>query len=411
MLKLKRAEDFLIFLTILFLPTQLGRHFWPQFSYIYSLKVDYLSPTIYFWDLLIVGLFTLFIFQKRAVNAKALTIFLFFMFTQAASILAAQNIGAGLVRLEQYLIGGLFGLYLSAQDFKGLKKRIALPLIISILAESLLALAQVIKTAGLGFWILGERNFSITTPAIAKFDFYGIEFLRPYATFSHPNVLAAFLLIGIWFLTQLDNYKKIKNMAAVLALVGLILTFSRTAIFAAIFSSVLFLRKKPLAAALILITFLSPLLFIRFSSLFNYDSLTFLRREELAKASWEIFLQNPMLGVGLNNFIPTLSADIISGPNRFLQPVHNIFLLSLSETGLVGLVGFLTLIGYPILKLLKLNPKSCPQHTPFSEVNPLLLIWGIIVFLGLFDHYFLTLPQGIRLFFLVWGLSLPSMLK
>jgi hypothetical protein len=105
-----------------------------------------------------------------------------------------------------------------------------------------------------------------------------------------------------------------------------------------------------------------------------------------------MFLNYPVFGIGLNNFVPAMAGNLTIGPSRFLQPVHNIFLLVLSETGLTGLIGLFVLIVYPMTRLKNLLP------------------WLIIIFLGLFDHYFLTLPQGYRLFFLVWGLSF-SVLK
>ena len=79
-----------------------------------------------------------------------------------------------------------------------------------------------------------------------------------------------------------------------------------------------------------------------------------------------------------------------------MQPVHNIFLLGLAETGLLGFLGLIILITIPIRKIWG-NKKF-------------MIIWGTILFLGLFDHYFLTLPQGYRLLFLMWGLSF-SMLE
>src|SRR5476651_2543095 len=53
------------YLLILFLPTQLGKHFWPNFSFVYGIRVDYLSPTIYISDILFVLLFFLSIFSLR----------------------------------------------------------------------------------------------------------------------------------------------------------------------------------------------------------------------------------------------------------------------------------------------------------------------------------------------------------
>ena len=115
---MKKIENVLLFLTLLFLPTQLGRHFWPDFSYIYSLKIDYLSPTLYFWDILVIGLLILFFLQKPKINKLALNILLFFLLSQALSLFGAKNTGAGLVRLEQYAIAGLFGVYLASNKIQ-----------------------------------------------------------------------------------------------------------------------------------------------------------------------------------------------------------------------------------------------------------------------------------------------------
>ncbi len=398
-----RLERALLFLVVLFLPTQLGKHFWPDFSFIYSLKIDYLSPTLYFWDLLVAGLLLVWFLQKPAVNKLALNLFLFFLLSQGLSLLAAENMGAGLARLEQYTISGLFGVFIASQNFKDLKK-IYLPLALALLGETTLAILQFIKGETLGFWILGERTFSISTPGIAKFDLYGWQFLRPYATFPHPNVLAGFVLVGTCIMYQVAREKKqLINLALILGSMTVFATMSRVAILAGVGAALVLLKRKWRILMTVLILLLSPILFTRFSSLLNFDNLTLLRREEQIGSAWQIFLHHPVLGIGLNNFIPTVSTDLTIGPSRFLQPVHNIFLLALSETGLVGLIGLIGLIGLPILWLSRLHPKSYILY-------PTLLPWIIILFLGLFDHYFLTLSQGYRLLFLVWGLSF-SMLK
>ena len=45
-----------LFLFLLLIPTQLGRHFWPEWSYILGIRVDYLSPTLYLLDLIWMGI-------------------------------------------------------------------------------------------------------------------------------------------------------------------------------------------------------------------------------------------------------------------------------------------------------------------------------------------------------------------
>lgn len=395
MLKLKKVEEILFFLTILFLPTQLGRHFWPEFSFVYSLPVDYLSPAIYFWDLLVVSLVIVWVLGKLKVNKLALNLFLFFMFTQAVSLVGSNNSGAGLVRLEQYMVAGLFGVYIASVKWEVLSEKLYLPLILAVLGESVLAILQFFKGGTIGLWILGERTFSISTPAIAKFDFYGREFLRPYGTFPHPNVLAAFLLVSL-LLTQARI--KVINIIIVIAIT---LTVSRATIMAGIFSALMLLNKKWKILFVLALTLLLPILYIRFSAIFNFDNLSLIRREELSIVAMDLWRSSPVFGVGLNNFIPVAADQLLAGPSRFLQPVHNIFLLTLAETGILGLLGLLGLIGYPIYRIIQF---------PISNFKfPMLLIWSVIIFLGLFDHYFLTLPQGYRMLFLIWGISLSTM--
>ena len=332
MLKLqKRVESILLFLTLLFLPTQLGKHFWPDFSYIHSLKVDYLSPTLYFWDILAVILLVVWILRRPKINKAALSIFLFFLLTQLLSLIGAANIQAGLVRLEQYWIAGLFGVFIASSDFNKLKGKIYLPLALGILGESILAILQFIKGSTLGLWILGERTFTVSTPGIAKFDFQGSQFLRPYATFSHPNALAGFILLVLCSMYYVLRGKhKLSKFVLLFGSLAIFLTMSRTAILAGLGLLAVLVNKRWLILMGVIIVVVSPILFIRFSSLLNFDSLTLIRREELAGNALEMFLKNPLFGVGLNNFIPAVASDLITGPNRFLQPVHNIFLLAFS---------------------------------------------------------------------------------
>ena len=84
----------------------------------------------------------------------------------------------------------------------------------------------------------------------------------------------------------------------------------------------------------------------------------------------------------------------ITSTTRFLQPVHNIFLLILSETGLIGLAGFLYLLGSK-LQQLRLRQKSEQVLNLKIFLIPLLTL----LFLGLFDHYPFTIQQSLLLLF------------
>ncbi len=221
--------------------------------------------------------------------------------------------------------------------------------------------------------------------------------MRPYATFSHPNVLAAFtLLCGLLllFLNQIKSMFILITQVSVLLTV--LLSFSRASI-AVISILGLFLFRKQLYLVVLVFVLLSPLLFVRFESAFNFDQISLTRREELAESAWTIAKEHPFVGVGLNNYIPTaVDSSFLSGTNRFLQPVHNIFLLMLSEAGLVGFLGFLVFFVSPLFFHSENNLLKKSQIVAFLLT---------ISFLGMLDHYFLTLPQGQRILFLIWGVS------
>jgi O-antigen ligase len=401
---LSKIEEVLLFCSILLLPTQLGKHFWPESAYVFSLPVDYLSPTLYVWDVIALGFIVTRIGKLKRVKPiyslnPSFQIFILFLITQLLSTVINQTYAVGFVRLCEYLVVGLWSLMLSTYVFQDLLKRIQYPLLMSFVFEVLLSLLQVTYGHSIGFWIFGERTFSLTTPAIAKFNMYGYELLRPYGTFSHPNVLAAYILICSFIIWQLSSLSTTRKLG--IGIVGsliVVLSVSRTVFIAGLFF-LLSIPKRFIVWIVIILVVLSPFLYVRFSSLFTYDLLSWVRREELFMTGLNLTSQNPFFGVGLNNFIPTIAyASPIAGMSRFLQPIHNIYLLTLSETGLIGFFGFLIFILYP-LYLLRINMTVNASKT-------LLRLWIVILFLGLFDHYLLTLPQGQRLLFLVWGLSM-----
>ena len=112
-----------------------------------------------------------------------------------------------------------------------------------------------------------------------------------------------------------------------------------------------------------------------------------------------MFLDNPLTGIGLNQFTAVLpSYGVITAYTSFLQPVHNIYLLWLSETGLVGIL--------LLFLLFRFISKQTPQY-------PLLSTVPIIMFMiiGTFDHYPLTIQTGQLLSVLALALSIDPVRK
>src|SRR5258708_7366824 len=58
-----KIESLLLCLFFLLLPTQLGKHFWPDFSIVSGIRIDYLSPTVYITDVFLILLCGCFVFR------------------------------------------------------------------------------------------------------------------------------------------------------------------------------------------------------------------------------------------------------------------------------------------------------------------------------------------------------------
>ncbi len=326
-------------------------------------------------------------------------------------IFFSQNPFAGWYGLLKFLEFLFFGWYVSRSSVQE-KKLIPIAFSFGILFESILAILQYFQQSSLGglFYYVGERTFSGTTPGIANASLDGQLTLRAYGTFPHPNVLAGFLVIAMTFVI-LNLIQNLKNRSRVepgmtvrvvqffygtvllLGTIALLLTFSRAAIlvWVVIVITIIAFRKKTwIFAALLVLSILvavSPLLVSRFSFSLTDESIT--QRLFLIQASFAMILSHPLFGIGLNNFLPSLPYFTDAASQQFiLQPVHNIFLLTASETGVVGFIGMLVFLWMCIKR---------------SDSLLKLMLLGSVVILGMIDHYFLTIQQGQLLLALVLG--------
>lgn len=414
-------HGFFFSLLFIFLPTQLGYHFWPAWAQVLGRRIDYLTPTIYLTDILI-GLTLLswitetvagrgiryYGFKSIIHNTKTLIpIFLFV----GLNMFFAPSRPVAIYKWIKVLEFGLLGWYI-------VKTKPALSFIIwhlsfGILYSSLIAIAQFFLQHSIGgpLWWLGERTFSLDTPGIAKFQSCQLSavncqlLLRPYATFPHPNVLGGYIaailpLVIIQFsnnpILKLSNIKKTFYFATlVLGVIALVLTFSRSAIVVGmtgvgVMYYVLWVKKKkfffPIIPYTISIILLLGLMFTTINS--NDESIVV--RQQLNAAAVRLWQQSPIIGVGLGNFLVELPKALPSREIYFLQPVHNIYLLVLAETGVIGLAWSLLFIGKGIMGLV-LRIREKKKRKLFSIWH---LSFGIILFLGLVDHYPLTLQQG-----------------
>ena len=122
----------------------------------------------------------------------------------------------------------------------------------------------------------------------------------------------------------------------------------------------------------------------------------------LAKAALYEITDHRLFGVGPGNFVPALSRYLDpSLPGWMYQPVHNLYLLVAAESGLLGLMVFLFLLGLLFRRALG-DLLNYPLPGPASGV------FCAFLFLGFFDHFFWSFEQGIATFWLTVGLMLAG---
>lgn len=211
----------------------------------------------------------------------------------------------------------------------------------------------------------------------------GSLYKLPYGTTVHPNVLAGFCVMAFLLLLFL---KKREKSIAFIYLFGIVVTIcvvtqSYTAgIALSIGISLFFIHKHVSSKFLLMATLFVPIVSIILLSLptsFHLSS-SISRRSQLQEIAVSMIKAHPFRGVGWNNFTVEMeNYGYVSNTVRFLQPVHNVFLLLVSELGVVGWI-LLTHLGRKL---------STQPTRSFMLLTPLVLI-------GSLDHYLLTLTTG-----------------
>lgn len=354
----------LISLLSFLLPFQPGFHFTNFESNVYGFRIDYLIPTLYLTDIVVIGIIAIWLYGYRTKITKlhvfyALCFFVFAFLNILVSEYQVSNLYRWFKVIEMLLLGIVI---LNTKKFD-IFKNFVKPLSYSIFIACLLGILQFINKGSIGgiFYWLGERSFIFNDPSIAPY---------PYSTFSHPNSFAGFLLVFEIFLLQYRSKFKIKYFVALVMLVAinLVLTNSLNVYITALLLLLLKLRGN-----------------LAFSFLaFNFSDRFIAHRLELIQASIKMIKENFWFGVGLNNFIPSLVKVSNTFVNAWeLQPVHNIFLLIFTETGVIGFIAFISLF----------------SNLAFSTQLLAILITGLS------DHYWLTLQQNILLFTFTLAIS------
>ncbi len=456
---------------------------------------EYSSIFIYGTDILMMGILGLWLLSLRGVGdlpvggrarqprfnlreiasvALAMTIFL--------SIFFAYSKGLAFYNFSRIFILAVFALVV-ADLIK--KEVLRLDYIWTVLAasavfQSFIAIAQFARQGSVGLHILGEPFLNTETSGIAKLAIEGGRYIRAYGTMPHPNVLGAFLVLGLlaliflWLLkspTLIPAYRqagsplakgggnqiiftpslakgaekresvsspfsrrgriKVGDVFLVIStpiiILALILTFSRSAWFVAVISTLLIIflvfrdKEKRKSAIYLFFVFAVSVTFL----IYPLRSLVFPRAEVFAeesavtarlsynKLALEI-IKNKPFGVGIGNQVIYAAREglyIKIGMDKVWQwqPIHNIYLLIAAETGVVGLAMFLwfvvELIAYRGSRIAR-NIQSSRLATGNMLFAAIKVMLGALLLLGLLDHYLWTIQSGRLMLWLVIGMVL-----
>jgi hypothetical protein len=381
-------------------------------------------------------------------------------------------------------------------------------IIISAFFQSIVAVLQFIKQKSLGISTFNESIFSIYDPGVAKVVINGGIFIRSYGFFPHPNVLGGFLVISLLLSTAYPLIFKYKlfhvehsmniwlyRVLVFVQLLALLLSFSKSAILAFIISFIT------------LIFGINKMFHVEHvkdstNDISNVPRGTLELQPKLAKCStWNIsmvmqmfhvehimilmgvillgimtlslnlrlFFMQPLIerlfyigslqklsmtyyfhGLGIGQFVFRMQ-EFFDGTLLLwqFQPIHNVFLLIFSETGVVGLGLFVWFYVYIFWKNMKYVPrgtlelqpklakcstwniskilqKTFPifhmEHCRNTSLNEYFvsrermmlnylfrsLLIGITIIM-LFDHYFWDIQQGQLLLWIILALTISIM--
>lgn len=129
-------------------------------------------------------------------------------------------------------------------------------------------------------------------------------------------------------------------------------------------------------------------------------------RVYLYQVAATIFQEHPFVGIGVKKW-GDVYRNRFQLPNREknMESPHNIFIQSVNESGLIGLGGFIVLLGFQFRKLLEAvwNAKIRKQQNLRWAVGVLLCFIAIVIN-GLFDYAFFG-RYVMGLFWFYWGIG------
>ncbi len=410
-----------LFLAVLSLFFPIRHVFLSHFSFITGVYSDFTSFSLYLADIFLglsggfclAGAGRVLLLSLKPLRWLTLWIFVVFLTN------FALNKGESAYYLLKFLeMIVAYGTIVTLFKLKPIKTAFSTLFITLSTLQSLLALLQFYLQRPVGLFRLGEQQIYPNMQGIAKLVVDGTTYIRGYGTFPHPNLLSAFLVAGVLLTLYLFQTAQKTRAKAALAItlainiLGLTVTFSRAAFlalgiglviyFAYLLISKVNIKKIYISLAIIFASLLTSSIIFRPYLLTRATISGSASSQRIAynRIGVEMIKEHPLFGVGLGESVPLMNEfSTVRLLPWDIQPIHNYFLLTAAETGIIGA---LILIWIFLSHLLTTYHKLRTSSNPF--LYSLFAILSCFLVLMLFDHYFYTLQQTQILLWITLGL-------
>ncbi|HEV8601151.1 MAG TPA: O-antigen ligase family protein [Patescibacteria group bacterium] len=413
-LPIHRIMFFLFSLTI---PVQTRIIFNPDQGYIGPYFSYYQAFFLYFSDILLIATIVswlAFDFPSNILQKRSFRLILAFLGLLLVSLFHVKRLDLGLYAVFKWLELWLLTLYLSETfKIKGQFEVLFGTLFVLGTTEAILGIIQFHMQHSLGLKIIGEYIAPLGTLGLATVQHGSEKLIRAYGTMPHPNILAGFLLVsliyGFYFVSRGTRINKwLAGLMLMFLYFGIFFTFSRLIWFLALTATGSFIifsyykERKLLFIPLIALLVSCGTIFAAYGSLATDwaaklpDSQSVTLRETFNERGLSLMQAYLLLGVGPGNYIEALKDKYPNLADWEYQPPHNIFILLAAELGILGVSLFLIIL-FEIFKPL--------LNVPYQLLSFLIFTAGfLLLIIGLFDHYLITIQQGSLVLFTALGL-------
>jgi O-antigen ligase len=392
--------------------------------------LEYGTYSLYLTDILLIFILILFItryfvsgYITGNKNQSVSWLVWGLILTSAISVFFATDKLLGVYKLSWLMLGA--GLFWLLKNFGYEKLKLIYSMLFGVFFSVCLGIWQFLTQASFQnkwFGLAIHQAGDLGTSVVETVNQAGVgeRWLRAYGSMDHPNIfggmIAVAMILLILEILKTNNHKILKILNWFIILIftaGLFFSFSRSAWLAFIFGlgfivALTVVKKnlkgqKSLAEIIlvmgitifILFNLFSNLVIVRLTAQGRLENKSQNERLVSYQESWQIIKNNLFFGSGIGNYIAALMQEIKRDePSYFYQPVPNIFLLLLSEIGVVGLIFFISFL-----------------IAIFVQKNSNKSILITLIILTLFDHWLWSLHFGILFFWLLAGLIIVDNFK